>query len=712
MTGSGSHGSTLPGWSITEEVTPAVPGDTRGAVTSARFSAHAREDSRFVADNLATLTTQAGSMEGRVSDVSITGATAALGVAGLMQRFVVDHAYGPVSEFTYVGSWMPDYAGLVPVGAVVDSADNLHVIVNRATAGDCVYVFDRRGNLIDTWGAYGLGASGLYGISAFAIDGSGNFYVGNANSARISVFNASYAYVSQFGSNGSGDGQFQNISGIAVADSGDVFVTDQLLDRVQRFNSSHVFAAKWGSSGTGDTQFQGPAGVAVDSSGYVYVADRTLDVVKKFDAAGAWQWTVPAVDAYALSIAADSIYVTTSNGILKLRTDGTQAAGTELLASLNVAVAVAVTDSTLYAVDGSSIVGYENRIYRYFGPGEIPLSAAIEFYVAGVTGDLSSLPVDFQATDQMVVIPAWRGDVWATLKELCATYGVQIDYTDSTLRVTDIGAESIEFPSTASNVTTTPVNLTGGRIVDVVYLLPRSGEGTMWRDDGSSSVAAGSRVTRVLAPSSSPVWVADPEPSDVFPAPDGCYNVRDASGNLVPAATWQNAGGSITAEVVDVLGTVQLVVTAANLSGGDFSIEGLSLTGSGVMVNPQTFVRAESQGQPYNSPFMDTIDRVCSRGHAASLQDPDVVISFQCAARQLPGIGHTVGKVFPYQQSRYRITRVEWGNVRATVTGERYVTAEDWEDTWAGETASAYESFWPDQDYSAGDEQVQPLRHA
>ena len=44
--------------------------------------------------------------------------------------------------------------------------------------------------------------------------------------------------------------------------------------------------------------------------------------------------------------------------------------------------------------------------------------------------------------------------------------------------------------------------------------------------------------------------------------------------------------------------------------GGDFTVEGLSLTGSGVMVTPRTFVRSESQGQPYNSPFMDSIDRV------------------------------------------------------------------------------------------------------
>jgi hypothetical protein len=710
MTGSGSVGAIAPGWEIVEQATPAMPGDSRGAITTAKFSGKANDDSRFLADNLTTLTTGAGVMEGRVSEVSIVGLSATVSVTGVMHSFVVDHTYGPISEFTYVGSWAPDYAGLVPVGAVVDSADNLHVIVNRATAGDCVYVFDRNGDLIDTWGAYGFGASDLYGITAMAIDAAGNFYVGNANSGRVSVFDSSYAYVSQFGSSGSGDGQFQNIAGIGVAPAGDVYVTDQTLDRVQRFNSSHVFVSKWGTSGTGNTQFMGPRGVAVDSSGYVYVADRTLDQVKKFDASGTWQWTVAAVDALGLSYAADHVYVTTTAGLLKLRTsDGSQAAGTDLLTSINLAVAVAVTDSTLYAVEGSAIVGHENRVYRYFGPGEIPLSAALEYYVAGIMGDIGTLPIDFQATDQPVVIGAWRGDVWATLKELCATYRVQIDYTSSALVVTDIGATSIPFPPSASNVTTTPVNLTGGRVVDVVYLSPQSGEGTMWTQGTTMSIAAGRTETRTLSPDSSPVWVADPTVSDTVPPPDGSYNVRDGAGTLVSAATWTSAGGRITARVVDVLGRIDLVVTGANLAGGDFTIEGLSVIGSGVMITPQTFVRAGSQGQPFNSPFMDSIDRVCSRGHYGSRKDPNVIVQFECAASDLPGIGQTVGKVFPYDQSRYRITDVRWGNLTAQVTAERHVTAGDWETVWAGETAATYDAYW--DGFSASDHQIQPLRH-
>ena len=709
MTGSGSIGMIYPGWEIVEQATPAMPGDTRGAITSAKFSGKANDDSRFLADNLTTLTTDFGATDGRVSEVSIVGLSATVSVVGTMQQFVTDHTYGPISEFTYVGSWAPDYGGLVPVGAVVDADDNLHVLVDRASAGDCVFVFDRNGNQIDTWGAYGFGASDLYGVTAIAIDGAGSFYVGNANSGRVSVFDSSYAYVSQFGSSGSGDGQFQNIAGIGVAPAGDVYVTDSSLDRVQRFDSSHVFASKWGSSGTGDSQFMGPAGVAVDSSGYVYVADRTLDQVKKYSASGTWQWTATAVDALGLSYAADHVYVTTTAGLLKLTTsDGAQASGTDLLTSINLAVAVAVTDSTLYAVEGSAIVGHDNRVFRYFGPGDIPLSAALEYYVAEIVGGIGVLTIDFQATDQTAVIGAWTGNVWANLKELCATYRIHLDYTGSALVVTDLGSIEIPFPASASNVVTTPVNLTGGLVVDVTYLLPQSGEGTMWTQGNATSIVAGASQTRDVAPDSSPVWVADPTASDTVPPPAGSYNVRDTDGDLVPAATWNAARGAITAQVVDTLGTIRLTTTGANLAGGPFTIDGLSVVGTGVVSTPRRFIRSGSQGNPFSSPFMDTIARVCDRGHYGSRQDPDVVVTFACAARDLPGLGQTVGRVFPYDSSRYRITEVRWGNLSAQVTAERYVTVGEVDALWSGLTVGDYDTFW--DGFTAGDHQIQPLR--
>jgi hypothetical protein len=683
MTGSGTIGEIYPGWEIVEQATPAMPGDSRGSVTYAKFSGRANDDSRFLADNAATLTTPFGVMDGRISEVSIVGLEATASVVGTMQQFVTDHSFGPIAEFTYVGSWEPAYGGLDPVGAVVDADDNLHVLVDRASAGDCVFVFDRNGNQIDTWGAYGFGTSDLYGVTAIAIDGDGSFYVGNANSGRVSVFDSSYAYVSQFGASGSGDGQFQNIAGIGVAPAGDVYVTDSSLDRVQRFDPSHVFDSKWGSSGSGDSQFMGPAGVAVDSSGYVYVADRTLDQVKKYSASGTWQWTATAVDALGLSYAADHVYVTTTAGLLKLDTsDGAQASGTDLLTSINLAVAVAVTDSTLYAVEGSSIVGHDNRVFRYFGPGDIPLSAALEYYVAEIMGGIGSLTIDFQATDQTVVIPSWRGDVWAKLKELCATYRVHLDYTGSALVVTDIGSIEIPFPASASKIVTNPVNLTGGLTVDILYLLPQSGEGTMWRQGNAMPISAGQSLARTLSLDSSPVWVADPTASDTVPPPDGSYNVRDAAGALVSAATWTGAGGSITARVVDVLGAVRLDMSGAYLAGGDFTIDGLSLVGSGVTVTPRTFRRAGSQGNPYSSPFMDSIDRACSRGHYGSRQDPNVVVTFECVASDLPGLGQTVGRVFAYDSSRYRIIEVRWGNLSAQVSAERYVTAGDLDDLW------------------------------
>jgi len=105
---------------------------------------------------------------------------------------------------------------------------------------------------------------------------------------------------------------------------------------------------------------------------------------------------------------------------------------------------------------------------------------------------------------------------------------------------------------------------------------------------------------------------------------------------------------------------------------------------------------------------MDTVDRVCSRGHAPSQQDPNVVVNFAVPTRDLPPVGQAVGCVFPFEQSRYRILEVSRGNLKSRVTAERFVTADDWDAAWDGYTAEDAAVYW--MGYSAGDQMIQPLR--
>jgi len=99
MSGSGSHGPVLSGWSILESCTPAMPGDSRGSVGSASYTAKATATSRFVADNEVLLETGNGSFRGRISEVSLD-ARVDVSVAGPHQFLNVDKIVPPVYGMT------------------------------------------------------------------------------------------------------------------------------------------------------------------------------------------------------------------------------------------------------------------------------------------------------------------------------------------------------------------------------------------------------------------------------------------------------------------------------------------------------------------------------------------------------------------------------------------------------------------------------------
>jgi hypothetical protein len=97
MTGSGSIGHVeAGGWSINEQATPAMPGDTRGSFGSAKLTAGVKSDSRFVMDNEITMDTGNGSQTGRVIDVSIDNLNATLSIAGPGQFLQVDKIMPPI----------------------------------------------------------------------------------------------------------------------------------------------------------------------------------------------------------------------------------------------------------------------------------------------------------------------------------------------------------------------------------------------------------------------------------------------------------------------------------------------------------------------------------------------------------------------------------------------------------------------------------------
>lgn len=768
MTGSGSVGAILPGWSVIEQCTPAKPGDSRGSVGSASFRAKANTDSRFVMDNEVLMEAVPGSFRGRVSEVSV-GAQAEVSVVGPTQFLNVDKTMPPI--------WLNDANDFLAVkygsgtgqvgqtyGIAVDPVDGGVLVSSYGTVDGVdrlrVIKFDAGGGYVTEFGSSGSGNGQFGGPVGIAVAADQSVWVGDGGNSRIQKFvtadgGLTYSYSAKVGANGSGNGQFggTQVITVAVDSSGNVYATDRGNTRLQKFNSSAVYQAQVATSGS----ISAPYDVDVSGSdvwiSYPSVQPTTTGNMVRYNSSLVLQQTLtlssPIDSSNISSTAGVTSFAFDSDGyfwahwvgatyLIKYDISGNEIARWQSLypvpMDINVNLNMATGQAGVYAlfrtnstVSGQSNVYGANYVVGFdFSP--VTLSAVIEQYMEACDSTLNGWTLDYQAaSDPNVVFPGWSDNVWAKLKELFAIYNVDLGYNASTQTfiVYDIGSRTITLKNTTP-VTTHPVNLTGGRPVDVVYQQPVAGGGVVWdaaTENVTLSIGVGETDTAPLYTVNHPVELAQPVPTDTLPIQPGQYYVVDSTGAAVPAATWLAAGGNINLQVGESPGTISrtLIGPSAAISGftGPFSfktgndpedIPALSIVGNGTFTTPVTFIRSGSQGQPFNSPFMDTVDRVLSRGHAPSLRSPNVSVTLSVPSADLPGIGETAGCLFEYEDSIYRIIEVQWGNLNSTITAERHVTLADLDAVWAGQALSAFDAAW--DGYSLGDIQVQPLRTA
>ena len=152
----------------------------------------------------------------------------------------------------------------------VDSDENLYVSDDAANQ---VFIYDKDGGFLRSWGGTGSGDGELNGPSGLALDKGNNLYVVDSLNHRVQKFTKDGNFLNKWGSHGSAPGQFDMPWGIAIDQEGDVYVADWKNDRVQKFTSEGEFLATFGKPGTGDGELRGPTGVAIDAEGDVYVAD-------------------------------------------------------------------------------------------------------------------------------------------------------------------------------------------------------------------------------------------------------------------------------------------------------------------------------------------------------------------------------------------------------------------------------------------------------
>ena len=196
-----------------------------------------------------------------------------------------------------------------PEGVAVDSSGNLYIADSRS----------HRIRMVDTSGVIttvaGIGTNGISGDGGAAtsasvgwpsdikVDGSGNLYIAQANSARIRKVDTSgvISTVAAGDNNFGGDGGraifalLNEPYEVAVDSSGNLYIADTANSRVRKVDPEGVISTVAGTGTRGYSGDGGPAttaelnspqDVVVDSAGNLYIADGTGQQVRKVDTSG------------------------------------------------------------------------------------------------------------------------------------------------------------------------------------------------------------------------------------------------------------------------------------------------------------------------------------------------------------------------------------------------------------------------------------------
>lgn len=181
----------------------------------------------------------------------------------------------------------PQEAMLSPVAVTFD--DELRLFVSDAQGK--VFAFDADGALEFTLASAGTTPFGRPTGLAFS-PLSKRLYVVDTPAHSIYAFDRRRELVATFGGRGEAAGQFNYPTHLAWAPPGELYVTDALNFRVQILDEQGRTRGGFGRHGDGSGDIAMPKGVAVDADGVVYLVDGLFDSVQLFDRDGAFLLTV------------------------------------------------------------------------------------------------------------------------------------------------------------------------------------------------------------------------------------------------------------------------------------------------------------------------------------------------------------------------------------------------------------------------------------
>lgn len=111
----------------------------------------------------------------------------------------------------------------------------------------------------------------------------GKLYVLDFGRDEVFILDRKGNFLSSFGSSGGGDGQFRGPSSIAFDSKGDMYVTDSGNNRIQKFNDKGVYAYSWGDSERDG--LRNPSGIFIYED-RAYVVDKDNARICVYDLEG------------------------------------------------------------------------------------------------------------------------------------------------------------------------------------------------------------------------------------------------------------------------------------------------------------------------------------------------------------------------------------------------------------------------------------------
>jgi sugar lactone lactonase YvrE len=150
------------------------------------------------------------------------------------------------------------------------------------TGSHRISVFNSNGDRIKIIGQRGNGNLEFNFPTYIWIDSSGRIYIVDSMNFRIQVLSANGDFITAFGEQGNATGYFARPRGIATDSNGNIYVVDALFNVVQVFDINGKLLYYFGSQGRGKYQFWMPSGIYIDKSDYIYVSDSYNGRVQVF----------------------------------------------------------------------------------------------------------------------------------------------------------------------------------------------------------------------------------------------------------------------------------------------------------------------------------------------------------------------------------------------------------------------------------------------